>query len=87
MLKILPEFYDAVESMEKPFEVRKNDRNYQVGDILILQEYVPEVDWPAHAPVFRGYTGASIRRKISYVLPGGQYGIDPEYVVLGLQEP
>ena len=36
-LKILPEYYEAVKSGDKTFEVRKNDRDYQVNDVLHLQ--------------------------------------------------
>ena len=38
-LKILPYYFNLVESGMKTFEIRLNDRNYQVGDILILHEY------------------------------------------------
>lgn len=38
-LKILPEFFPLVEKGKKRFELRKNDRNYQEDDILLLQEY------------------------------------------------
>lgn len=82
-LKILPQYFEVVSSMEKPFEVRKNDRDYQVGDILILREWEPHQDGP-FVPS-GGFTGNSVERKVSYVLPGGQFGIDPEYVVLGLK--
>lgn len=34
-LKILPEYFNAVRLGEKTFEIRKNDRNYQVEDIAI----------------------------------------------------
>ena len=36
-LKISPEYYDAVVNGIKPFEIRKNDRNYSVGDALRLR--------------------------------------------------
>lgn len=38
-LKCLPCYYAEVESEAKPFEIRWNDRDYQVGDILELHEY------------------------------------------------
>ena len=37
-LKILPEHFNAVADGRKPFEVRRNDWDYQVGDILHLRE-------------------------------------------------
>lgn len=41
-LKILPEYFKAQEDGIKNFEIRKNDRNYKVGDNLVLWEYNPE---------------------------------------------
>jgi len=40
-LKTWPSFFQAVKSKIKPFEIRENDRNYQVGDTLILEEFSP----------------------------------------------
>lgn len=37
-LKIKSEYFEAVISGEKLFEVRVNDRNYKVGDLLGLNE-------------------------------------------------
>lgn len=38
-LKTVRPYIDDVRSGIKPFEVRKDDRNYQVGDTLTLQSY------------------------------------------------
>jgi|LakMenEpi03Aug12_release.lakeMendotaPanAssembly.Ray.scaffolds.fasta_scaffold3407757_1 hypothetical protein len=38
-LKIRGEFYARIASEQKTFETRKNDRDFQVGDILILREF------------------------------------------------
>lgn len=38
-LKILPEFFEAVILGLKTFEIRKNDRDYKVGDIVFLNEF------------------------------------------------
>lgn len=37
-LKVECEFYTPLSMHLKNFEVRKNDRNFQVNDILILRE-------------------------------------------------
>ena len=59
-LKIWPEFFAHVLDGSKTFEYRLNDRNYQVGDTLFLQEYRPDT---------QSYTGRSIRKTITYILP------------------
>ncbi len=38
-LKILPEWFEDVTQQKKTFEIRKNDRNYSVGDTLVLREW------------------------------------------------
>ncbi|AKG88281.1 DUF3850 domain-containing protein [Listeria monocytogenes] len=38
-LKIAPEYFEAVTEGRKTFEIRKNDRNFEVGDTLVLQEF------------------------------------------------
>lgn len=39
-LKTETEYYQAVENGIKTFELRKNDRDYQIGDIIHLIEIV-----------------------------------------------
>lgn len=75
MLKTWPIHFEAVNSWKKNFEVRKNDRDFQVGDQLILQEFAPELGV---------YTGRSIVANVQYILHGGQFGIESGYCVLGL---
>lgn len=38
-LKIDPEQFNAALFEDKDFEIRENDRDYQVGDIVLLREY------------------------------------------------
>lgn len=38
-LKILPDFFDAVQDGRKRFEIRKDDRDYAVGDTVVLREW------------------------------------------------
>ena len=75
-LKIMPEYFSAVQSGRKTFEVRKNDRNYQVGDHLLLEE------WDNENHVF---TGRAHLVSVTYILPGGQFGIQDNYVVMAIQ--
>lgn len=38
-LKIHPMYYEAIKNKEKTFEIRKNDRDFKVGDEIALKEY------------------------------------------------
>lgn len=70
-LKMLPEYFQSVTLGNKTFELRKNDRDYRIGDIVNLCEY------------FDGkYTGYEIKAIITYVLKNcPEYGLDKDYCV------
>ena len=38
-LKTLPRYYQPIIEERKPFEIRNNDRNFQTGDSVILNEW------------------------------------------------
>lgn len=76
LLKISPEYFMAVYQGKKKFEVRVNDRDYREGDELILQEYLQQN---------KRYTGRLFSVTVTYQLEGGQFGILPGYVVLGIE--
>lgn len=61
-LKIVQEYYDDSAKDIKTFEIRKNDRDYAVGDILHLQE------WTGNS-----YTGRSKYKRVLYILRDRQY--------------
>jgi ASC-1-like (ASCH) protein len=81
-LKTHPQYFSLVESGAKKFEVRKNDRNYQTGDLLILKEFVP-MDYYQFNNEAR-YTGNLCIVKIDYIMQGGCFGIAPDYVVMSI---
>ena len=66
-LKIWPEYFKEILTGNKRFELRKNDRDYEVGDILILEEWCPSRD---------GYTGNTIKCVVTYILKDGDIPID-----------
>ncbi len=76
-LKILPKYYKDVVLGLKKVEVRKNDRNYQVNDLLILNEFDSET---------QKRTGNSVTRKVDYILKNVD-GLKPDYVVLQIIKP
>jgi hypothetical protein len=40
-LKCWPPYFESVMDGSKPFELRKNDRDYKYGDELLLREWDP----------------------------------------------
>jgi hypothetical protein len=74
-LKILPQFFQAVWDGIKTFELRKDDRDYQRGDILVLREWDGEK-----------YTGSAICVKVTYILQNAEkYGLKDGYVIMGIR--
>lgn len=75
-LKIWPEYFAAVASGRKSFELRRDDRMFDEGDLLILREYLPRE---------ARYTGATIECSIAYVLRDApQFGLKHGFAILGL---
>ena len=58
-LKIEKKYFNDVVTERKKFEVRKNDRDYQVNDILSLNEYDKDK---------KIYAGRHISAKVLYIL-------------------
>ena len=77
-LKIWPEFYAAIKGGNKTYEIRRDDRGFMVGDKLKLHEFDP-----SKKPPFQ-YTDRILIRFVIYKTPGGKFGLDPDYCVLGL---
>lgn len=76
-LKIWSEYLNLILKGEKQFEVRKNDRNFKVGDSLILQEWNPATG---------EYTGSHIHRTVTYILKQGNPFIElGEFVIMSIK--
>lgn len=71
-LKILPQYFQAVAIGDKSFEIRKNDRDYKVGDNIVLKEYEK-----GH------FTGRNILVTITYIT---DYEQKDDYVVFGIKK-
>jgi hypothetical protein len=84
-LKCWPEYFQAMANGTKNFDLRKNDRGFCVGDILLLHEWNPKNG---------RYTDRSLRRIVTYILEyspvlgcAATLGLVPGYVILSLAEP
>jgi uncharacterized protein YqfB (UPF0267 family) len=80
-LKCWTEYYQMIEKGLKTFELRKNDRDFRVGDILRLHE------WDNHAVL---YTLDSLCVEVLHILfsdyEGGEIeGLQKGYVIMQIR--
>lgn len=80
-LKCWPEYFEQMVSGAKRFDVRFDDRGFEVGDTLELREFVPERE--ARFTEWSPYTGRILFCTVGYILRDFA-GLQPGYVVLGL---
>jgi hypothetical protein len=73
-LKTWPEYFKALKDGTKNFELRKNDRDFRVGDILYLKEYNPETE---------AYTSRSLEFYVTYIIDG-EWGLKEGYCAMAL---
>ncbi len=69
-LKIEKIYFEAIENNKKTCEIRKNDRDFRVGDIIVLHEYDLESEQQ---------TGKTIELQITWI---DTYYQQNNYVVL-----
>ena len=91
-LKCHPEFFAALASGVKTFEIRKNDRGFKVGDLIALNEFRPDeepYDLPGGEKPFSrkaangSYSGNHLLFEIKYILDNTQL-LPTGYVALSL---
>ena len=72
--KILTKYFKAVRAREKNFEIRKDEDNIQIGDLIVLEEWDD----------FYGYSGQVVRRYVKYVLRNApEFGLKEGYCIIG----
>jgi hypothetical protein len=74
-LKTHTQVFDQIKGGMKNFEFRKNDRDFQTGDKVILKEYLPNL---------MQYTGEEITAIIGFVLRGPDFGVPEGYCCFSL---
>jgi hypothetical protein len=83
VLKSWPDFFEPVAEGVKRFEVRKSDRDFNVGDTLRLQEWDPQDE---------KYSGREVTVQVEYILGAAHemektyLGVAPGFCVLGISE-
>jgi hypothetical protein len=78
-LKTLQPYYDEVLKGRKTFELRKDDRNFVVGDFLQLFEGNEQVE-----DIQLRSNKNFIYFQICYKLDGGIYGLEKGFCILGI---
>jgi len=73
-LKTWPEPFEALYTGKKKYEIRKNDRNFKPGDILLLRHY---------NPTSQKYGDLWIRAKITH-MEQGKWGLPPDLCVMSI---
>lgn len=73
-LKIYPHYFQEVADGTKTFEIRKNDRKFNVGDTVILKEW-DNIE----------YSGREIAAKITYILDDKFIGLAEGYVAFSIK--
>lgn len=72
-LKCWPEYFGLILRGRKTFELRRNDRDFKIGDTVELNEWEPE---------YEQYTGRRIIFSIIGILHGGRFGLEEGYCIL-----
>lgn len=85
-LKTHPRLFAAMKSGIKTFDVRCDDRSFKEGDILRLVEWDGDQMRCLCHQEHCSIRGDILLRRVSYILPGGEYGVERGFVVLGLDD-
>lgn len=77
-LKTWPDAFWAMWDGLKTFELRRDDRDFQVGDTLLLHEW--------DRSLRHGFTGAWIRAEVTFILRAGVFpGLEEGHVIMALR--
>jgi hypothetical protein len=83
-LKTDPDTFDAVLAGRKKFEIRYDDRGYQVGDLLVLRKTKHTgTQMMDGAPL--EYVGAPLNVYVTHILRGPIYGIGSGWVCMSIE--
>lgn len=83
-LKTWPDPFQAVLDGTKTFEWRRNDRGFEVGDVLVLREWDPGPTMPFLRDL-SGWTGRRVVVQVDYILASG-FDLPAGYVVMSIRK-
>lgn len=83
-LKTIATCWDAIQRGEKSFEVRRNDRFFQRGDVVRLRRINENGNYTP-GPAGDRFSTQDLDFRIGWILQGGQFGIEPGYIVFQLE--
>jgi hypothetical protein len=79
-LKIWPSYFHDVATGQKTFEYRKNDRDFQQGDLLLLKEFDPNRGEKGE------YLGGEMLVAVTRIYKAeGSLGIPENYVIMQIK--
>lgn len=86
-LKILPQYFSAIKEEKKTFELRKDDRGFQVGDVLMLKEFNLQEKYETIEGAETYFSGNKILRQITYIFKDEteNMGLSKDYAILGIK--
>lgn len=62
-IKVWPPYFQQTADGNKTWELRVDDRDYHVGDILVMKEWVPAIT---------SYTGRVIEARVTYIVKSSE---------------
>lgn len=78
ILKIKDKYFEKILSGLKPWEIRKNDRNYQVGDLIHFVD--------VNGNEFKDIIYSKNIYKVIYILDSFPEGLKDEYIIFSLKK-
>jgi len=76
-LKTHKEYFNLILHGKKSWELRKDDRDFEPGDELLLREF---------DKLELNFTGRILHRKVDYIFKAGQFGLEDGYVIMSLSK-
>ena len=85
-LKTWPFYFEAVLTGIKKHEIRVDDRGFACGDVLHLREWDPYETYRGDRLIQSPhYTGRELRVRVTYLTPGGEWGLPENVCVMSIE--